>query len=601
MAGLPLHLPLGPETVLAFLHEGAEERPAVLLLPPFGWEDMCSHRPRRDWAEHLARQGHPVLRLDLPGTADSAGAPRDPDRLGAWLTAVTGAAAWLRTESGAGRMVALGIGLGGLVAAGALAAGAAIDDLVLWGVPARGRTLVRELSIFARLEASQFPGAPSPPEGVLAPAGYVLTEETRAALTALDLTAAPVPVRRALLLEREGMAIDSALRGHLEASGAEVEVAPGPGWAAMMAEPQEAVAPREVFARVDVWLGELASADPVSAPPAGVATTAADRFPAPRRGTLPALSLPGARERPFAVDGLFGILTEPAGAAPAAVTAVLLNAGAQRRTGPNRMWVEAARRWAARGVATLRLDLEGLGDAEGDAARYRDVAGLYVPELVAQVRTALDALEAAGLSASFALGGLCSGAYWAFHTALEDPRVTATLMLNPRVLYWDPRIDEEREARKAVKALRGESWRRLARGEISRAQLPVTARALVRQARSLPARRGVRHDHPVDPLPHALASLERRGVHSLLAFSHREPLHEELGRDGYLARLAEWPSVHLAELPGAVHTLRPLAAQVAAHALLDEALERRLAASDMHADQPHRRLHSGVSRPKEDP
>jgi len=600
MAGLPLHLPLGPETVLAFLHEGAEERPAVLLLPPFGWEDMCSHRPRRDWAEHLARQGHPVLRLDLPGTADSAGAPRDPDRLGAWLTAVTGAAAWLRTESGAGRMVALGIGLGGLVAAEALAAGAAIDDLVLWGVPARGRTLVRELSIFARLEASQFPGAPSPPEGVLAPAGYVLTQETRAALTALDLTAARVPARRALLLEREGMAVDPKLREHLEASGAEVEVAPGPGWAAMMAEPQQAVAPREVFARVDAWLG-APPADPVPDPRGRAAAPAADRFPAPRRGTLPALSLPGARERPFAVGGLFGILTEPDGASPAPLTAVLLNAGAQRRTGPNRMWVEAARRWAARGVATLRLDLEGLGDAEGDAARYRDVAGLYVPELVAQVRTALDALEAAGLPASFALGGLCSGAYWAFHTALEDPRVSATLMLNPRLLYWDPRIDEEREARKAAQALRGESWRRLARGEISRAQVPVTARALVRRARSLPARRALRHEHPVDALPHSLAALERRGVQSLLAFSGREPLHEELGRDGYLARLAEWPSVRLALLPGAVHTLRPLAAQRAGNAVIDEALERRLAASDMHTDQPHRRLHSGVSRPKEDP
>lgn len=597
MAGLPLHLPLGPEAVLAFLHKGAGERPAVLLLPPFGWEDMCSHRPRREWAEHLARRGHPVLRLDLPGTGDSAGGPCDPDRLAAWLSAVTGAAAWLRTESGAGRVVALGIGLGGLLAAAALSRGAAIDDLVLWGVPARGRTLVRELSAFARLEASQSPGARPPPEGVLAAAGYALTEETRAALTALDLTSAPVPARRALLLEREGMAVDSALRGHLEASGAEVKVAAGAGWATMMAEPQEAVAPREVVARVDAWLGEGASADPVPAPWGAAVPPAAGRFPAPRRDTLPTLSLPGARERPFAAGGLFGILTEPDGTSPAPLTAVLLNAGAQRRTGPNRMWVEAARRWAVRGVATLRLDLEGLGDAEGDATRYRDVAGLYVPELVAQVRTALDTLAADGLPPAFVLGGLCSGAYWAFHTALEDPRVTATLMLNPRVLYWDPRIDEEREARKAAQALRGESWRRLARGEISRAQVPVTARALVRRARSLPARRALRHDHPVDALPNALAALERRGVQSLLAFSGREPLHEELGRDGYLARLAEWPSVRLALLPGAVHTLRPLAAQRAGHAVIDEALERRLAASPTR----HTDLHSGVSRPKEDP
>ena len=524
---------------------------------------MCSYRPRRDWAEHLAERGHPALRLDLPGTADSAGGPRDPDRLGAWLAAVTGAAAWLRDRSGAGRVVALGIGLGGLLATAALSRGAAIDDLVLWGVPARGSTLVRELSAFARLEASQFPGAPPPPDDVLAAAGYVLTQETRDALTALDLTAAPVPARRALLLEREGMAADGALREHLEVSGADVEVAAGPGWAAMMAEPQQAVAPAEVFARVDAW---LASTGPVSSLPARAA-------PRP----LDALDLPGVRETPFALEGLFGILSQPTGVPPAPVTAVLLNAGAQRRIGPNRMWVEAARRWARRGVPTLRLDLSGFGDAQGDAGRYTDVGELYVPELVTQVRSVLDTLGQWGLPSDFALGGLCSGAYWAFHTALEDPRTTAALMLNPRVLYWQPDIDEEREVRKAAKALQGESWRRLVRGEISLAQLHVTARALARRARTAPARRRANRHAPADPLPGALDALEQRGVQSLLAFSGEEPLHEELARDGHVARLGEWPSLRLAELPGGVHTLRPLVAQVAAHALLDDALERRLA------------------------
>ncbi len=563
MPALPLHLPLGPEPVLAFFHQGTPARPALLLLPPFGWEDMCSYRARRDWAEHLAGRGHPVLRLDLPGTADSAGGPRDADRVGAWLTAVTEAAAWLRDESGAGRVVALGIGLGGLLATAASSRGAPIDDLVLWGVPARGRTLVRELSVFARLEASQFPGAGPPPDGVLAAAGYVLTEETRAALTALDLTAASVPVRRALLLEREGMTVDPALRGHLEASGAEVEVAHGPGWAAMMAEPQAAVAPTKVFARVDAWLA-------VPGPASSLPTRAAPR-------PLDALDLPGARETPFTLNGLFGILTEPAGVPLAPVTAVLLNAGAQRRIGPNRMWVETARRWARRGVPTLRLDLSGFGDAAGDARRYTDVAELYVPELVTQVRSVLDALAGGGLPGDFALGGLCSGAYWAFHTALEDPRTTAALMLNPRVLYWQPGIDEEREARKAIKALQRESWRRLVRGEISLVHIPVIARALARRARAAPGRWRAKRDALPDPLPGALDTLEQRGVQSLLAFSDEEPLQEELARDGHLARLEDWPSLRLAELPGGVHTLRPLAAQVAAHALLDDALERRLA------------------------
>src|SRR4051794_21796423 len=72
-------------------------------------------------------------------------------------------------------------------------------------------------------------------------------------------------------------------------------------------------------------------------------------------------------ERPFAVHAggltLLGVLSEPAAGRPAADTClVLLNAGALRRVGPNRIWLELARRWAARGLTVLRIDVARLGD-----------------------------------------------------------------------------------------------------------------------------------------------------------------------------------------------------------------------------------------------
>src|SRR6202020_1242018 len=86
------------------------------------------------------------------------------------------------------------------------------------------------------------------------------------------------------------------------------------------------------------------------------------------------------RERPVFVDGpsgpLFGVLTEPL-AGRRELTGLLLNAGPQRRTGPNRMWVQIARSWAAQGVSTLRLDLAGIGDSEGDATVLARVAEFY--------------------------------------------------------------------------------------------------------------------------------------------------------------------------------------------------------------------------------
>lgn len=126
----------------------------VLICPPFGWDDMCSYRSRRDWAERLARDGHPTLRLDLPGTGDSAGQPGDPGRLDAWTEAITAGAEWLRTQGECRRIAAIGIGLGGLLAWRSASFGAPIDDLVLWAVPSRGKTLVRELRAFSRLEVA---------------------------------------------------------------------------------------------------------------------------------------------------------------------------------------------------------------------------------------------------------------------------------------------------------------------------------------------------------------------------------------------------------------------------------------------------------------
>ena len=43
---------------------------------------------------------------------------------------------------------------------------------------------------------------------------------------------------------------------------------------------------------------------------------------------------------------------------------VLLNAGIIHRIGPNRLYVQLARRLASRGHAVLRFDLAGIGDSE---------------------------------------------------------------------------------------------------------------------------------------------------------------------------------------------------------------------------------------------
>jgi alpha-beta hydrolase superfamily lysophospholipase len=598
-----LYLQAGTSPVFAIFHPGAGplRQSAVLLCPPFGWEDMCSYRSRRDWAEHLALEGHATLRLDLPGSGDSASDPTDPQQLNTWTQAVTGAAQWLLETTGATRIVNIGIGLGGLVACRAALSDAPIDELVLWHVPGQGRTLVRELRAFSALEVAYIPD-PGQPEhelkpledGALVANGYLLSAETVDELNQLDLrelSHVSRGPRRALLLGRDGMRVDDALHEALEQAGAQVRIADGPGYAEMILNPQDALPPTTVFQIVSSWMneGELEWSTPSAAQSQDRSSETTSSQASAREDLELLHSGVELRETPVHIDGpdgpLFGILTEPLGEREE-LCAVLVNAGPQRRTGPNRMWVEIARRWAARGVPTLRLDLAGIGDSDGDTAALVRVASLYAPAYVGQVRAALDMLSTRGLPSRFVALGLCSGAYWSTQTALEDERIGTVIMLNPRSLIWDEWVYALRRTRELRKSmLTGSTWRKLLRGEVTPARHLETARALTSRFARSPQRireRLTGSQRETFDRGEALAQifdrLSDRDQRVLLVFTGSEPLHRELAAKGLLDHLERLPNLELAILGTSAdtHTLTPLWLQRQVHELVDRALEGEL-------------------------
>ncbi len=564
---------------------------SVLICAPFGWEDHCSYRGRREWAITLARGGYPTARLDLQGSGDSEGFPDDPNRLDAWTTSITATADWLRADPACDRVAAVGIGMGGWLALRAVARGLELDDLVLWAVPSRGKRILRELRTFASLNASVDPDAPdlvAPSEaetevraddGSLAVGGFLLSAETVASLDAGDLGAESLPKseRNVLMIERDGISVEERLRAHLEASGAAVRVIPGNGYSAMMAIPQEATVPHGEIAAVSAWLDERS-----------VPARATNMRELPAEPRLE-LNVGGARvsETPITIDQptgkLFGVLTEPATGTREDLCAVFLNAGAIPHHGPNRMWVEAARRWATRGVTSLRLDLEGIGESDGEGQRYRRTADLYVSGLVQQVVGALDALETRELPNRFLTVGLCSGAYWAFHTARRDDRAVGSFMLNPRGLVFDEALDEARWARMSWTLLRRvatgsrQTWKRILRGEASLKLLF----SILKAAMLDPFRRRQRKSAErvaARELDGWSAGLDAEGKDTVFLFCDNEPYRDELEVDGYFERIAQWPTISVGFLPGGDHTLRPLRAQTAAHDAIDAALSRLLKA-----------------------
>jgi len=123
----------------------------VLVVPPFGWEDVCSYRPLRFLAKTLAESGIPVMRFDLPGTGDSSGSALDSGLFEAWIQSVDDAATKLRAVTGVKDVTVVGIRLGALLALTAAARGSNLQDLILWGATASGRAMLRELRAFSNM------------------------------------------------------------------------------------------------------------------------------------------------------------------------------------------------------------------------------------------------------------------------------------------------------------------------------------------------------------------------------------------------------------------------------------------------------------------
>jgi hypothetical protein len=556
--GRPIYLGLEPSGTLTFLHEPAGAAAgvgtAVLLCPPFGWEEVCCSRSLRDAATLLAGAGYPTARLTLPGTADGAGGPRDRDLLRQWIDAVGAAAAWLRDRTGAWRCVAFGIGLGGMLAYLAARDHEAIDDLALWAVPDRGLTLLRESKGLSKVVASEFPedqGHDHAAEGDLELIGYLMTAETQAALSALELSALALPAcdrRRVLLLSRGNVPVDQRLQHSLERQGAEVTVLRTTDYYALMLIPEHSQTPEATVADVLDWLAREPAASERR-------STLARRRP-PRVRETPELDVGGGViEGPFVGSGrygkAFGIVSRGPSAGRAPLALVLLSAGALPHTGPNRTWVEIARRWAPRGIPTIRLDLAGMGEAGGDDPELLTDDSVHAFWRVDDVRGVLDLLQAAGIADRFVLGGLCNGAYYSLHEALADSRVCGLLLINLFVVTWSGELIAERSRRAAI-----------ADGPANDGPYGIDCSAERR--------------HAADAIA-AFDQLRERGTDVLLLFGEQEPLYEEFARQGVIDQLVRWPNLRLERIPSRDQMFRAQWVQRHVHERVDEALDGMLA------------------------
>ncbi|WP_311031097.1 alpha/beta hydrolase [Mesorhizobium koreense] len=541
----------------------------VVIAGAHGFEDLCSRRFLTLLADHIAQSGSPVLQFDYPGCGDAAGDHAAPGRVAAWVDSIGTAADELKRQTGVTQVIVIGFRLGALLAPLAVERRDDIAGLVLLAPPASGKAYVREMTALSRMIDAALPSSETgtePFDGRTV-AGFRLSTETLSNLGALgwpEVAPGPsgLPVLVVTSLQTPAL---SKWAGDSAGLPASVVFDEFEGYGRLMCDPTANRIPASVIERCADWVrdhsGEGHSVKPVL--DIGV----------------PALRASDYEEEPVVIGptpNICGVLCRPAGGRKIKDTVLFLNSGAVPHVGWARGTVESARMLATEGLASLRIDLPGLG--QSDAPREERLF-LYDARGSADVSCAIDWLERNGL-VGVSLAGICSGAFQAFHAARADKRVHRLVMINPLCFSWNSSYALDMTVWKAYEAAKAD--REFSKAEPQETRRPeyLSAFKMVTSKNSrLFVRRGLEaikttlanarpsaflHARPVERWMRDLAD---RGVHVLIATSEGDLSLKEIDRhfgpDG--ERLRTIPNIGRLLLRHADHTLTPVHAR---HALV---------------------------------
>lgn len=568
---------------IGWLHPGSRRR-GVVLASAFGLEGLTAHRAWGELAERLAAAGLPTLRFDWPGTGDSLGDDRGPDRLDHWRAGLGAAIDRLVAETGVEEIAIVGLRLGATIAANVAATRGDVARFVALAPVISGRSFVREQRSLSRLLRVRSDDDPPDTDeiGGWAVGGHFTSEATGQAIGGLDLRGSRRPAGDVAIFVRAGDGLAAGLAEGWRTQGAKVDELPFDDFEAFLTDPTTTRVPTATWEAV---VARLAADLPEGAPSLPSPPPSSDIAPQRLEGD-------GFVEEPMLFgpdDRLFGVLTTPASPKVGAPTVIILPAGRNPHVGWGRGTVELARALAADGRRVFRMDQAGIGDSHRHPGGPDEV--LYASAAIADVTAAMDRLARPG-DDRFVLVGACSGAHLALHAALAEPRVVGLAMINLLRFVWREGDGLEATTRGDFRSSnayagllkRADTWKRLFGGEI---RVGSIVKELIRRIGARLVAKARRH-FVTDPAVRFLQTLDRRGVAVLFVFGTadggRDEFAEHVGAESALPRIAPHARVELVERTD--HNLGPRDARLR----LGELLEAFLRQSDPAAAS------SGTSR-----
>ncbi|MHA6686480.1 alpha/beta fold hydrolase [Mesorhizobium sp. A556] len=545
--------PIVFENAIGWLTDAPGSR-GVVIAGAHGFEDLCSRHFLKLLADRIAAAGCPVMQFDYPGCGNSTGDAMQPGLVEAWVKSIGDATDRLKQDTGVQDVILAGFRLGALLAPLAAARRDDVAGLMLLAPPSSGRAYVREMTALSRMIDAPLAanGAPDTFDG-LQVAGFRLPHETLDDLSVLNWQndlAGTAASKVMIFTNGKRPAIDGMPQNAIEFGEFD-------GYNLLMCDPTANQIPMRTLERCAAWVAGNAG------------STSGDSVATP---SFEPQILPGDgyHEEPVVIAGdlpIRGVLCRPDGG-QATDPLIFLNAGGVPHVGWARGTVEATRALAVKGIASLRIDLPGLGQSDGPPGGR---VFLYDQRTKLAVIRAVDWMERAGFS-RIGLVGTCSGAFQAFHAARADKRVTRLVMINPLCFSWNSSYALELAVWKTYETSKvafGQSHSTLK--ETSAATNKSRLRAGVFRLARHTIRRGLEvaktmllRLHPLkllhgSPVAGWMQALSNRGVQILLVTSQGDLSLEEIDRhfgpNG--ERLRAMRGVDRLTLEAADHTLTP--------------------------------------------
>lgn len=482
------------------LHAPAAPVRSVLILPPLVEERKACHRILRDVARELAAEGAAVLRFDYRGTGDSDGA-FDSFTLSDWLADAEAAKAWLTHRFPGITPTLLGIRFGATLAthlaspctarllveplAGAdlikqLLQRNQINQMIAFGKPRVTRALTE--AAWQRGETADLDGYPFTAQlaqdlAAFTPqpwseSGCIISTGTSPRTADAAQASAPAAERLDLRLPAFWNTV-----GHIDLSALS---------SALVDAVRRLALTSSVPATTPLPLSDADRTGPQGRGPSRQEThTPPEQMH--REGCRPRrplaqdnalLRTTGWNQLPqFEGDSGPVAITTPAGtirgwidapASPPRARLLFIHGWSGDRTGPHRMFVKLARALAAEGVFSLRIDLSGRGDSDGETA------AASIDAMTEDTRAALDWLRrmAPDNATPLLLVAICSGCKVAVAAAAVEPDLAALALWSAESMgslrSTATRRRKTRAALKtyALKLTRRETWVKLLTGRV---------------------------------------------------------------------------------------------------------------------------------------